>query len=326
MRLPCLTCAISLTKGRRKIIIGIIEPIREQESGKDYAMRWLDKMERRFGRYAIPNLMYYIIILYALGFVVQVVSPELYYQYLALDAAAILRGEVWRIFTFIIQPPTGSFIFIFFSLYLYYMIGKMLEYQWGAFRFNMYFFSGLILHVLVCLAIYLVTGYNMSYGTMYLNMSLFFAFAALFPDVQFLLFFIIPIKCKYLGYANGLYFIITIVAGFIVPIGTPTWRSLIEFGILATPANSVAALVSFLNFIIFFLAMRRSRFSPKDLKRRRTYGKKVKAAAARSSRHRCAVCGRTEKDGEELEFRFCSKCAGNYEYCQDHLFTHEHRK
>ena len=137
-------------------------------------MRWLDKMERRFGRYAIPNLMYYIIILYALGFVVQVVSPELYYQYLALDAAAILRGEVWRIFTFIIQPPTGSFIFIFFSLYLYYMIGKMLEYQWGAFRFNMYFFSGLILHVLVCLAIYLVTGYNMSYGTMYLNMSLFF--------------------------------------------------------------------------------------------------------------------------------------------------------
>ena len=120
--LVTLTCAISLTKGRRKIIIGIIEPIREQESGKDYAMRWLDKMERRFGRYAIPNLMYYIIILYALGFVVQVVSPELYYQYLALDAAAILRGEVWRIFTFIIQPPTGSFIFIFFSLYLYYMM------------------------------------------------------------------------------------------------------------------------------------------------------------------------------------------------------------
>ena len=245
-------------------------------------MRWLDKMERRFGRYAIPNLMYYIIMLYALGFVVQVVSPDLYYRYLALDAAAILRGEVWRIVTFIIQPPTGSFIFIFFSLYLYYMIGKMLEYQWGAFRFNMYFFSGLILHVLVCLGIYLVSGYNLSYGTMYLNMSLFFAFAALFPDVQFLLFFIIPIKCRYLGYANGLYFIITIVAGFVVPVGSPTWRSLIEFGILATPANSVAALVSFLNFIIFFLAMRRSRFSPKDMRRRRTYEKKVKAADRKS--------------------------------------------
>lgn len=289
-------------------------------------MRWLEKMERRFGRYAIPNLMYYIIILYALGFVVEVAFPGLYAQYLALNAAAIMRGEIWRIFTFIIQPPTGSLLFIFFSLYLYYMIGKMLEYQWGAFKFNMYFFSGLILHVLVCIAIYLVTGNNLSYGTMYLNMSLFFAFAALFPDVQFLLFFIIPIKCKYLGYANGLYFIITIIAGFLVPQESPTWFSLIRFGIIAAPANSVAALVSFLNFIIFFLAMRRNRFSPREIKRRRTYEKKVKVAAKKSTQHRCVICGRTEKDGENLEFRFCSKCAGNYEYCQDHLFTHEHRK
>ena len=289
-------------------------------------MRWLDKMERKFGKYAIPNLMYYIIILYALGFVVRVVSPELYARSLALDAAAILRGEVWRIFTFIIQPPTGSFIFIFFSLYLYYMIGKMLEYQWGAFKFNLYFFSGLLLHVFACLGIYLVTGNNMSYGTMYLNMSLFFAFAALFPDVQFLLFFIIPIKCKYLGYANGLYFMITIISGFVVPVGSPTWFSLAQFGILALPDNSVAALVSFLNFIIFFLAMRRNQFSPKAIRRRHTYEKKVRVAAAKSNQHRCVICGRTEKDGEELEFRFCSKCTGNYEYCQDHLFTHEHRR
>lgn len=293
---------------------------------KGIFMRWIDRMERRFGRYAIPNLMYYIIILYALGFVVQVVSPGLYYEYLALDAAAILRGEVWRIFTFIIQPPTGSFLFIFFSLYLYYMIGKMLEYQWGAFKFNLYFFSGLFLHVLVCLLIYLVTGLNLSYGTMYLNMSLFFAFAALFPDVQFLLFFILPIKCKYLGYANGLYFLITIVAGFIVPMRSDIWYSLASFGIIALPANSVAALVSFLNFIIFFLAMRRNKFSPKEIKRRRSYEKKLRTAVVKSAHHRCAVCGRTEKDGEELEFRFCSKCIGNYEYCQDHLFTHEHRK
>ena len=289
-------------------------------------MRWIDRMERRFGRYAIPNLMYYIIILYALGFVVQVASPELYARYLSLDAYAILHGEVWRVFTFLIQPPSGSFIFIFFSLYLYYMIGKMLEYQWGAFKFNLYFFSGVILHVLACLAIYLVTGINMSYGTMYLNMSLFFAFAALFPDVQFLLFFILPIKCKWLGYANGLYFAISIVAGFLVPVNSPTWVSLLQFGILATPANSVEALVSFLNFIIFFLATRRSTFSPKDIRRRKTYTKKIRVAAVKSSHHRCAVCGRTEADGEDLEFRFCSKCNGNYEYCQDHLFSHTHVK
>ena len=289
-------------------------------------MKWLDRMEIRYGKYAISNLMYYIIMLYALGFVVEVVSPGLYAATLALDAAAILRGEVWRIFTFIIQPPTGSFLFIFFSLYLYYTIGKMLEYQWGAFKFNLYFFSGLLLHVIICILIYAVTGYNLSYGTMYLNMSLFFAFAALFPDVQFLLFFILPIKCKYLGYANGLYFLITIVAGFVVPDRSPTWFSLARFGIIAFPANSVAALVSFLNFIIFFIAFRRNRFSPKQIKRRKAYAKKVRAASAKSTQHRCAVCGRTEKDGADLEFRFCSKCNGNYEYCQNHLFSHTHVK
>ena len=84
--------------------------------------------------------------------------------------------------------------------------------------------------------------------------------------------------------------------------------------------------MSFLNFIIFFLAMRRNKFSPKEIRRRRTYEKKVRVAAAKSGQHRCAICGRTEKDGEDLEFRFCSRCVGNYEYCQDHLYMHEHRK
>ncbi len=292
-------------------------------------MRWMDKLERRYGKYAIPNLMYYIIILYAIGFVIQVFSPELYSGYLALDPAAILHGQIWRIVTFIIVPPDGSFIFIFFSLYLYYTIGKMLEYQWGAFKFNLYFFSGMLLHVLACLLIYLVTGISLSYGTMYLNMSLFFAFAALYPDVQFLLFFIIPIKCKWLGYANGIYFAITIIMGFLVPYlpnGMGIMMSLAQFGIIAIPANSVAALVSFLNFIIFYFATRRNQLSPKQVRRRRTYEKKIRAASERSNHHRCTICGRTEKDGEDLEFRFCSKCVGNYEYCQDHLFTHEHRK
>jgi len=289
-------------------------------------MRWIDKLERKYGKYAIPNLMYYIIILYAVGFVIQVVSPELYSQYLALDAQKILHGQIWRIVTFLIMPPSGSFLFIFFSLYLYYTIGKMLEYQWGAFRFNIYFFSGALLHVIACIIIYLVSGFSLSYGTMYLNMSLFFAFAFLYPDMEFLLFFIIPIKCKWIGYANGLYFAITIITGFIVPLGTPTWFSLLNFGIVALPDNSVAALVSFLNFIIYYLAVKKNQFSPRVVRQRKNYEKKIKAKSNKDTHHRCAICGRTEKDGEDLEFRFCSKCIGNYEYCQEHLFSHEHRK
>lgn len=290
-------------------------------------MKWLDKLERKYGKYAIPNLMNYIIILYIIGLLVQIISPSLYANWLALDASAILeKGHIWRIFTFIIQPPTGDYFFVIFALYLYYMIGRTLEYNWGSFRFNLYFFSGVILHVLVCLVIYLVSGINLSYGTYYLNLSLFFVYLAMFPDATFLLFFIIPIKAKWLGIIEGVYFALTILGGFFVPIGSSVWWGLAQFGIIAYPANSVAALVSLLNFLIFFTATRRNQFSPKAAKRRKTYEKKIKVAAEKSTHHKCAICGRTEKDGDDLEFRFCSKCAGNYEYCHEHLFTHEHRK
>lgn len=84
-------------------------------------MKWLDKLERKYGKYAIPNLMYYVIILYIVGFVINIVAPELYTEYLALDAQAILHGQIWRIFTFIIQPPNSSLLFypvcIVFVLY-----------------------------------------------------------------------------------------------------------------------------------------------------------------------------------------------------------------
>lgn len=289
-------------------------------------MKWLDKLERKYGKYAIPNLMYYVIILYIIGFVIDIVSPQLYTDYLALDANAILHGQIWRIFTFIIQPPNSSYFFILFALYLYYMIGKTLEYMWGAFRFNLYFFSGMLLHVIACLLIYLIFGMNFQMGSFYLNMSLFFVYVALFPDAEFLLFFIIPIKAKWLGIIEGAYFAITIAAGFIVPVGSPLWFSLLQAGIMALPANSISALLSLLNFIIFFLGSNRNRFSPKQARRRTIYQKKVHVASQDNTHHRCAICGRTEKDDENLEFRFCSKCKGNYEYCQDHLFTHEHRK
>ena len=268
-------------------------------------MNWLDKLERKFGKYAIHNLMYYIIILYILGLVIQMVNPSLYTQWLGLDAEAILHGQIWRIVTFIIQPPNASFLFMAFALYFYYMVGQALEYMWGAFRFNLYFFSGVLLHVLACLVIYLIFGINFSMGTFYLNLSLFFVYAYLFPDATFLLFFIFPIKAKWLGIIEGIFYGLTIIGGL---------------SALVNPS-----LMSLLNFAIFVMGSKRNRFSPKDIKRRRTYAKKVKAAS-QSTHHRCAICGRTEKDGEDLEFRFCSKCKGNYEYCQEHLFTHEHRK
>ena len=139
---------------------------------------WLDKLERKFSRYAIPNLITYIIILYAAGFALELINPTFYSQFLSLDASKILQGQIWRIVTFIIQPPSDSLIFIVFALYLYYMIGKQLEAAWGAFRFNLYFFSGMLFIVLGAILAYLLTGTVLPMDTWYLNLSLFFAFAA----------------------------------------------------------------------------------------------------------------------------------------------------
>ncbi|MGO5051367.1 hypothetical protein ACTQ6A_02440 [Lachnospiraceae bacterium LCP25S3_G4] len=290
-------------------------------------MNWISKLERKFGRYAIHNLMYYVIILQGVGFVMNLVAPGFYYQYLSLNASAILHGQIWRIATFIVQPPQASIIFIIFALYLYYMIGQSLESVWGAFRFNLYFFSGVLFHVLAAIITYLITGASLPLGTEYLNLSLFFAFAALFPDTQLLLFFVIPLKIKYLAWFNAAFFGFTIIQGIL-----PSYANSI-YGV-AYQANAIAAAVSVLNFVIFYFSSRNFKaISPKQVYRKKKFQKEVRqgrnqtgSSYGNGPRHRCTVCGRTELDDPSLEFRFCSKCNGNYEYCQDHLFTHEHVK
>lgn len=288
-------------------------------------MNWIDRLERKFGRYTIPNLMYYIVILYGVGFVLSVISPGFYIQYLSLNVEAILRGQIWRVLTFIVQPPSSSLIFIVFALYLYYMIGTELERVWGAFRFNLYFFSGMLFHVVAAFLVYFLLGVSLPVNVWYLNMSLFFAFASLYPDMEFLLFFFIPIKVKWLAVLDGLYFLYAIVQAFLPAYGGGV------YGIIYK-ANALAAFVSLLNFLIFFLNSRQVRkYSPKQMKKRRAFKEKVRQAErpvryANGAIHKCAVCGRTELDDPNLEFRFCSKCNGNYEYCQDHLFTHTHVK
>lgn len=293
-------------------------------------MKFIDKLENKFGKYAIRNLMSYVIMLYAFGFVIQIFQPEMYSAWLSLNAAAILRGQIWRIFTYIIYPPTGSIFVILISLYFYYVVGSMLERQWGAFRFNLYFFTGVLLHVIAAIFIYLVWGMVLEMGTYYLNLSMFFAFAAMFPDMQVLFMWLIPIKMKWLALIDGIYFAATIFAGlFSDHLSFETIVRLYQVGIMANKAYAVMAIVSLLNFLIYATTFRSvRRMSPKEVYRRKAYEQKVTKAQMPKNmpRHKCVICGRTEKDFPNLEFRFCSKCEGNYEYCQDHLFTHEHIK
>ena len=212
-------------------------------------MNWINKLERKFERYAIHNLMHYIIILYAVGFVLNLIAPGFYMEYLSLNANAILHGQIWRIVTFLLQPPDGSPIFIVFALYLYYMIGQNLEAAWGAFRFNLYFFTGVLFHLIAALIVYFLTGISFPIGTSYLNLSLFFAFAALYPNVEFLLFFVIPIKVKYLALLDGAFFAFTILQGIL-----PAYAGGV-FGIMYK-ADAIAAFVSLLNFLIFYVSSR----------------------------------------------------------------------
>lgn len=287
------------------------------------------KLERKFGRYAIHGLMRYVIILYAVGFVLYSINPLFYYEYLMLDIDKVLQGQVWRFVTFLIQPIDDDLFFLFFSLYLYYMIGNSLEQRWGSFRFNLYYFSGIVFNVLAVVIIYVTTyllfGEGISYpiSLRYLNLSLFLAFAVEFSEVRLLLFFVIPIKIKYLAiiYAilEGYTIVTSIMDGSV-------------FGICA----AAACVTAMMNFLVFFFSTRNyRRISPEQFKRKRAYRQSVRQGQSFGhaanyqgktviTRHRCAVCGRTELDGDDLEFRFCSKCDGNYEYCMDHLYTHTH--
>lgn len=297
-------------------------------------MNFLYKLEKRFGRFAIRHLMRYVLGLYIIGYIIYFMSVamnfDIYGQYLMLDIDKVLSGQIWRIFTFLIQPPDVSVLFLIFFLYLYYMIGEALEAVWGSFIFNMYFLLGVIFNILSVVIIYAVTksiygvGYSYPITLTYINQSLFFAFAALYPNTQLLLFFFIPIKVKWLGIFEG------------VLMGYQVLKCVVE-GVrdksILSVAMGVSIAVAMANFLIFFLITRHhKRISPQMARTRSNYRRTMNRSRedARErvnngiARHKCAICGRTELDDDTLEFRYCSRCVGNYEYCSEHLYTHTH--
>ena len=270
-------------------------------------MKLINHLEKRFGRFAIRGLMRYLIVLYGAGFVIGFVNPELYYAALSLNLEAILRGQVWRIVTWLVYPPSSSPLWGIFMLLLYYNLGTTLENVWGSFRFNLFMLSGILFHILAAVILFFAfdrTGVYWFLTPDNLNMSIFLAFAVTFPDMEFRLYFVLPIKAKILA---GFYLIIEVL-NFVV----------------GYPAQRVTIFLSLFNVVLFyFLSGRFSRFNPVRLKR------KADLAASKirpvfTPQHRCAVCGKTEKDFADPDFRYCSKCKGNKEYCADHIFTHIH--
>ena len=271
-------------------------------------------------RFGIPNLMRVIVIgnvaVYVLMLLTQANDANAL-SFLTFNLNALLHGEVWRLVTFVFVPAYSSPFALLISLYFYYWIGSTLERQWGTAKFNLYYISGALMTVLGVVLASLITGnpYLTAAGTGYVNLSMFFAFAFLFPDTTVLLFFILPVKMKWLAYLDGALFAFDIIKA----IGAHNW------------AGVVLPIVALLNFAVFIwpevhYLKERAKYqnSRKTVQFRQAQQQQAKQAQQQGYRHKCAVCGRTDTDYPDLQFRYCSKCVGYHCFCQDHIFNHVH--
>lgn len=271
-------------------------------------MNWIYRLEQKYSRFAIRGLIKYIVIVAAFIFVVVNLSLKLaliVYDMLTLNRDMILQGQVWRLITFIFIPP-GSSIFVIFALYILYIFGSSLENIWGSFRFNLYYFIGVLSAIISAF----IAG---SASNVYLNLSIFLAFAYLYPDFKLLLFFIIPVKVKYLAWFNVFFVVLTVIFDSI--------------------ENKIAAVLSLSNFIIFFGGdLWKKQIYPKasgfisvySKKRKRRKFKVITPPKKIEFVHKCRECGKTSREFPNMFFGYCKICGSDYEYCQEHINNHKH--
>jgi hypothetical protein len=274
-------------------------------------------------RFGIPNLMRYIVIGNVIVYLLSVFSNSAAVGFLAFNWSRVLHGEVWRLVTFPFISGYSSLrdvIWLALFLYFYYWMGSVLEREWGTAKFTLYYLSGLVLTLLVAIIVSIATGSSpYMYGTDYVNLSMFFAFAMLYPDAQVMLLFIIPVKIKWLAWVDAAFFAISAV------------MSLVGGSIL----NALLPVIAIANFFVFFWPEITEYFSRKrdfaqhknshqTIQFKQAAKRQEKKAQAQGYRHKCCVCGRTDTECPDLQFRYCSKCAGYHCFCEDHIFNHVH--
>jgi len=267
---------------------------------------WLNRFCRKHPRFELPNLMMYVVIGNVLVYLLDMFSRGTFSALLTFSRSAILHGQIWRLVTFVFVPDTfGNVLLFALSLYFYYFIGTSLEREWGSQRFTVFYCMGILLNM--------VTGLLTGYASMtYINLSLFFAFATLYPDTRFLLFFFIPVKAKWMAWLDAAVFAWSVLSALI-------WGPRLY---------AFIPIVAILNYILFFWSDFAYLFGRvKHRTSRQTINFKNAQRAAKQNKgylHKCAVCGRTDTDFPDLEFRYCSKCNGYYCYCMDHINNHVH--
>jgi len=272
--------------------------------------RWCARNESK----GIKNLIWYIIGGQVLVYIIMntPVGGGFVYNWLSLMPTRILRGEVWRIITYAFIPQYGGVVNMLLSCLLTYFLGSTLERDWGRMKFTVYYLSGVLITAVYGIIIGFWYGDSVAYimNTHWLNMSLFLAMSMLYPDAQLRLYFVIPIKMKWVAIIDAVYLLANVLFS-------------------RFPAN-LLPIMAIANFLIyfaddFFRMFRRTRFENKNrIDFQRKTREIQRKQATRGYKHRCVVCGRTDTDHPTLEFRYCSVCRGYPCYCEDHIMTHVH--
>ena len=281
----------------------------------------IDRFCQRHPRFGVPRLMLWVVIASAIIYIFSMMdSSGAFLYYLMFNPRLILQGQIWRLFTFILIPINSSPIWLFISLYFYYFIGSTLERQWGTPKFTIYYLSGILFTALYGLIAGLLSGAHYIYITAsYINLSMFFVFATYFPDHQVLVLFIIPVKIKWLAYLDVALFVFGIIQG----------------AVAGSLLLALLPIIAVLNYFIFcgdmlFDSIRaltgraRMRRSPNVINFKKAAREARREAESKPYTRKCAVCGRTDADYPDLEFRYCSRCQGYHCFCQDHINSHVH--
>lgn len=286
-------------------------------------MKSIDSLLDRFclnhPKLGIPNLMLYISIGNVVVLLLDMFSEYTFSLWLRLIPGAVFQGQIWRLVTFLFVPVNENLLWFVISVLLYYSIGTSLERTWGTTKFTVYYMLGAVMNLAVGLLMGLLGFAWMETANMYyLNMSLFLAYATLYPDAGFTLYFIIPVKAKWLAWIDGVFLALAVV------------RSLLFHNI----PMALMPILAVLNYLLFFWSdlmelLGRGQKRVRHQASRQTVNFKQATRRAQQQKgyiHKCAVCGKTDTEFPDEEFRYCSKCNGYYCYCTEHINNHVHIK
>ena len=279
---------------------------------------WLDRFAYKHSRFAVPDLMRYIVFGTAIVYVLDMFSDNMLSAFLSFSFPAIIHGQIWRLVSFIIVPDSMNILWTVVSLLFYYSIGTTMEREWGSAKFTLFYACGILLTILSGV----ISGlFGAGYVSMTaVNQSLFLAFATLYPNAQIRLYFILPLKAKWLAIF------------YVVMMGWNVLSTFFKYPLALVPYVLLLILppilASLVNYALFFwsdlsnamgLARHRASRQTVNFKQATRHAQQQKGYL-----HKCAVCGKTDTEYPDMEFRYCSKCNGYYCYCMEHINHHVH--